>query len=343
MSRIESVLGMTAPGPGGRGRHPMRTDPLLRTLPLVLFVSLLSLAPPGRAAESPVDYPVVAGTTVIHAEGVTGITLWLPEEARLFADDLKIEVGEGTKSSWTGFRVDSEPRPWCDFCFTNFTSFYPEHEQQPDYATCTGDDFSEVGCRYDPGPLELYIASDGSVTLTVRFRNLSGSTELTATAGVDGTVKPLPVRECDPMPDCDSGFSYGGETHEIGLDGRPAVGWVVGFSRDRRGPGDFSVNPGVGDFKVCAYPSSLFAGSDSGDPADHPRGCDEEALPAPQVTTGGAGKNDVNWRAHGKQYLGFSVWNRALFGDALVGFWGMWLEAGMECPSKDFSACTQPV
>jgi len=311
-------------------------------LVVLAVLSVGMLAPPSLAAEPPVVYPEVAGTTVVHADGVTGIILWLPEPARITANDLEIELEEGTKFSWNGFRDPNTFPGFCDLCFKNVASHQPESGTDPGYATCRDDDENDVGCSYDAGPVELYMASDGPVTLTVKFRNLQGSTELIATGEVDGALKRLAVRGCDPAPDCDSGFSYGGEALEIGLGGRAAMGAVIGYVRDRPGPMGLTIHPGVRNFEVCAYPG-LFGGMDtSGDPAAHPRGCDEEAIPAPHATTGGAGKNDVNWRAHGKQYLGFSVWNRWTFEDSVMGFWGMWLEAGMDCPSQDFTECDRP-
>lgn len=326
-------------------------DPLDRTPRLRLIVALLSalafvvaLATAGAAQEPEALYPEAAGTTVIHSEGIVGITLELPEPARLFTDDLQVDVGEETGFSWTGFRVDATPeRWWCDFCFTNFTEYYPEFDRDPSYASCYDDPGNEIGCTYEAGLLELYLVSDGPITLTISFRNLTGSREFTATAAVDGAVQQLPVKGCDELPDGSCGVTYGGVSREIGLDGRPAMGWVIGYAEAQTGPGGITITPGSRDFEVCAYPSSLFGHSGSGDPADHPRGCDDEATPNVLLTASSVKKGDVNWKIHGQQYLGFSVWNKYLFDDAITGFWGMWLEAGMACPSLDFTDCNQGV
>ena len=48
---------------------------------LLSSLSLLGLASTAQADEPPILYPQVAGTTVIHGEGVVGITMMLSEDS----------------------------------------------------------------------------------------------------------------------------------------------------------------------------------------------------------------------------------------------------------------------
>jgi len=298
--------------------------------------------PQASAQETAVTYPEVKGTTTIHGEGVVGITLALPKSTRIFASDLEIEVSEGTRYVLAAFRSHLEPWALCDFCFHNFVEYRPETSTPPWYASCYDDDGRDIGCEYDKELLELYIVTDGAVTLTVRFRDFTGSTELTASGGVDGVLEELPVTGCDQLPDGSCGVTYGGRSRVIGLDGRPAFASVVGYLKARPGPGGVTANPGLHGLEVCAYPGIFGGPSAPGDPDDHPRGCDEEADPNPALGGEGVGKGDAWAKAHGQQYLGFSVWKRRAFDQPFFMVWGLWLEAGMSCPSRDYFDCTGP-
>lgn len=324
--------------PSWYGRSKPRT---LGLLSACLLLSLAAPTPTGLAAdEPPILYPEAAGTTIVHGQGVVGITMRLPEPIRLFEDDLTLVADASTKFAFLGLRTD-EVWGFCDFCFPNFVEYYPEINA-PRYAFCFGPDEEDVGCTYDQELLELYIVSDGPVTLTIRFANLTGTTVLTASAEVDGILERLPVRGCSPLPDCSMGFSYGGRSRVIGLNGRPAMAAAVGYLfAPRLDPPleDSAVNPNIRGHEACAYPGFLSGQDRSPDPADHPRGCDQEGNPNPMIFGGGELKGDVNWKAHGEQYLGFSVWSKGFVKENVSGFWGFWLESGMTCPSRDYRDC----
>ena len=65
---------------------------------------LLGIGLPGVASEPEIVSPEVAGTTVIQASGIVGITMMLPEPVRILQDNLTIDAdespyqGEGTRT-----------------------------------------------------------------------------------------------------------------------------------------------------------------------------------------------------------------------------------------------------
>lgn len=258
-----------------------RRAKLLQTA-VFLFVAAGLLTLPASAEEPGVVYPEVAGTTVIHGEGSVGITMMLPEAIRISTGNLTIEAGEDARYVWTGFRSHVEPSALCDFCIRNSTRLIPEAHPAPSMGSCYDETGNEVGCQYQAQPLELYFVTDGPATLTLSVPELSGSIELTATAEVEGFLEELPATGCDPLGDCTQGYAYGGKSRTIGLGGA-ANADVVGFIADTGGINGV-INPGVHNLEVCAYPG-VFNPEASGDPADHPKGCDEDLSPAPM--TGG--------------------------------------------------------
>lgn len=305
---------------------------------LLSSLSLLGLVSAATAGEAPILYPEVAGTTVIHGEGIVGITMLLPRPVKIFTNNLTIEAGPGTKYVWTGFRAHSEPDTSCDFCIRNSTRLFPGTPFLPSYSNCSDEQGNDVGCQFQARPLELYFVTDGAATLTLRVPELNGLVELTATADVDGFLEPLPVTGCSPLPDCQQGYSYGGKSRTIGLGGRPALASVVGYTVDSSGVNGV-INPGLEDMEVCAYPGVSAPPGASPDPADHPTGCDDDLTPGPVTGGEGALRSDAWAETHGQQYLGFHIFERRTLAPATFRVWGRWLEAGMTCTSGDFHDC----
>ncbi|HEX9823235.1 MAG TPA: hypothetical protein VGB51_02435 [Actinomycetota bacterium] len=281
----------------------------------------------------------MAGTTVIHGEGIVGITMMLPQSLRISSrDHLTVEAGEGTQYVFTAFRShDGEPGPYCHFCITNFSRLIPEWDILPYWGSCYTEQGDDIGCLYQARPLELYFVTDGPATLTIRLPQLSGSIELTATAEAHGFLEKLPVKEC--LAVTDDCTHYGGVTRTVGLEGRPAMGGVVAYIHDREGFNGV-INPGLEDIEACAYPG-LFGGPGSPDPADHPTGCDDALTPGPHHGGEFTLRSDGSSEIHGPQYVGFKIYTRRTLANTTFGAWGRWLEAGMICASGDFHDCAE--
>ena len=306
---------------------------------LLLAFALLSPVSPAAAEEPPVFYPEVAGTTVIHGEGIVGITMMLPEPIKIFTSNLTIQAGQATKYVWTGFRSHSEADDaLCDFCIRNSSRLFPGTPFPPVFGSCSDDQGNEVGCAFEARPIELYFVTDGPATLTFRVPELSGSTELTATAQVDGHFEELLVTGCSPLPDCSQGYAYGGKSRTIGLGGRPAMAGVTGYLVDSGGVNGV-INPGLEDMEVCAFPGNFAPPGASPDPVDHPTGCDDDLTPGPVDGGEFTLRSDGYSETHSQQYLGFKVFNRRTLAPATFRVWGRWLEAGMTCASGDFHDC----
>ena len=301
---------------------------------------------PASAQEPEVVYPPLAGTTVIHADGIAGITLSLPADVRIFESSMSLSPSPGTRFAQVRIAEDFA-NEFCDFCVANSASHTdfggPAQGREPTYNSCYGEQGEDVGCEHEAGLMELYFTSVGPATLTLRLPELAGTAEYTATGHVDGIAKSIAVRGCDEFQ-CESSF-WGGEAFQIGLGGRPALAEVVAYVSIPRGDPQTEVSPGVIELRACAYPG-IFGGANADpDPAAHPNGCDGNFVPRGIVGNGGGLQAPDGFaRSHGLQYLGFRIYQRGvLYPPDQYGAWGVWLNRGMECPSRDFSDCDKPV
>ena len=246
-------------------------------------VAMVLGGPVGVAAEgqaSPEDLPLLplAGETVVHAAGATALRLDFPIEVRFedffqLWEKLSIELHSGSVAF-----VGLDQLGRCTLV------------DQGVYGMCmgiTGWQFPP-GVRDDPeryfpgwgivsaGPVDLFVVTDGEVTVTLRVAELDGRVEVDARGQVDATLVPaedFPVT-C-PAGDCHY-LGWGGVAHEIGPG--PGYAAVIGQSRipDEEPSGGTIFGGSVGSTPVqpCAYPSNHSAPDGSPDPDDHPTGCD---------------------------------------------------------------------
>jgi hypothetical protein len=266
-------------------------------------------------------------------------------DVTVFESSMILEPAPGTRFAQARI-AENTTNSLCDFCVFNLASYNdwgPSTSPEPTYNSCYGEDGSDIGCVHEAGLLEIYFTSVGAMTFVLDLPELQGTAEYSATGHVDGIAKAIPVRGCDESQ-CDSSF-WGGEAFSIGLEGRPAVASVVAYAGIPRGDPQTEVNPSLYEVRACAYPGNIGGSGASPDPNAHPQGCDGGFVP-PAIAGNGGGerKADSFYRSHGLQYLGFKIYQRGLLNPPKpYGAWGVWLNRGMECPSKDFEDCDKLV
>lgn len=323
------------------------------TTAILMVVTLVSAAQASEA--TPIEYPEIAGTTVIHGRGVTGVIVRVPKETSVGGHvggfNLQLSWSQGTSYAKVGFRTQLPPTSCVSICYEAGMWALPG----------SGDDSADAGgirdvSRFVPGLLEVYVITDGEVTLTAGFEGLSGTVEVTATGDVDGIVERVPAK-CSPVPSC-ANFAYGGIARQVGKEGRPGYGTIVAYADipNRIPPTDLP-NQGSTSALACAYPS-LQAPNGSTDPADHPYGCDTLASNPMGEDSGGntlaffgngaQGFTRVQYsqgssQTQGPAYLGFMVEAMSpLVPPAKYGAFAEWVNSGIECPSDDFFDCDKP-
>lgn len=314
---------------------------------LSLGLALVAVGLPGeiRAAESMV-YPTAAGETIIHAEGLVGLTIEFPRETKWWVANVEVKVSDKTNYFGAHFERQGEDVDFCDFCFDTFASGVPESGIPPTIGECTNDPGQEVGCPIQKGLQDIYFTSDGEVTLKVRFPGLEGSTELWASGDLDGTLERLPM-SCAPLPEeCDR-VTFGGVVRNVGLEGRGGYAVASAFVTS---PGiSPAVPPSPAEHKAvaCAYPG-YYHPNKSPDPSEYPQGCDftdtsdnSSNFLIPSVNPNGGAWlwNSPSFKTHGPQYLGFTIRKVNTLEDGAFGAWGLWLNEGIDCPSSDFFDC----
>lgn len=311
----------------------------VRVLAAWAAAALLVLPSPVAAEADPLLMPQLAGVTTIRSDGIHGITLDVPDRSLWFRDNVTLTTGEGVSDVFVGLRLQGRTFEFCEFCFAAFASVAPGFSPIPFVSTCDSVQGAEAGCDLEPGPLEVYIVSDGPVTLTMRFPELSGVADLQATGAVAGIVEQLPFR-CDPLTDC-TDLRYGGRAYDVGTQA-PVYAQLAAWIRN--GPGDGAA---LQQMTGCAYPGSLSNTNASANEDDYPYGCRLNdpngrfitgTTPA-TVEGGGSLVVSGNSRARGEQYLGFMMHRRAVATTVDYGATAMWFRAGIDCPSGDFHAC----
>ena len=165
---------------------PVSNEMAMRRLCLVLFSVVSLLQPAGAGAVSP-EYPRLAGRTVIHSEGIAGVTMDLRSPTRVFGRDMNVTAAPGTHVVEVVL-MDQTPNPeLCDFCLHQWVTYYPEFDQLPHTGAC-GDfqngEFIENGCSFDPGLVEIYLVSDGPITFTLERSDLAGRPSSPAAPGI---------------------------------------------------------------------------------------------------------------------------------------------------------------
>ena len=309
-----------------------------------LLALCLALATGGAAAGTQADptiYPTVAGMTVIRADGVSGIKLDFPRDVRWFKDNISLEMSNAVDRAFVGVRSHLPPTELCDLCFgPTWVTAAPRSAMDTVVGHCEDANRVETGCLIPAGVHELYFVSDGVITFTMRFPELSGAQEVDATGVVAGGLEPIPV-SCK-VPDCS--VVGGGLVRQIGLGGKAAAAVVIAMVNTAETP---PANPSAINVTSCAYPG--YFNNKAADAAAYPLGCDvadaddnETAgflVPNTALVGFGAAMEAGSGKTHGGQYLGFTAHSRALLGSSKVSAWAHWFNEGIACPSGNFFYC----
>jgi hypothetical protein len=220
------------------------------------FVALLPSV--GAIAESgPAALPTAAGVVRIHADGSSGVRLDSPIPFDFqTGEEIRFLPEAGTGFAWVGFRAD----PAEDLCAPG--TFCLSHD-----VTWVGDDYYIFpGYTLPPGIIEIFVVSDGPLTVEIDFAGLVGTLDLTAdhvasdVRRLDGAcVEPA----CEPL-------RYGGQRHNVD-DGLVVA---IAFARTAVVP----LTDSHHTLNVCVYPNPGMGLSSSSDPAAHPAGCDPPGL-----------------------------------------------------------------
>ena len=304
------------------------------------------LSPASAEQASDIVYPTIAGQTTVRGSGVTGIKLRVPEDITWFTDNIEWSVSPDVNQFMAAIRNQGDASEQCDLCFNGtFVSGWPGApftEEPWNIGECSNEAGQETGCPIQAGIVEMYVISDGEVTVTMRFPELTGVVEVEATGDVDGVLERIPAECLDPA--CT--VLGGGKVRTIGENGRAAAAGVRAWAWAYPG----TVNPNDTSAVACAHPG--YFSDKSADPADHPYGCDIDdplndqssqfLLPSPGLNGGGWFWSDGSGKTHGAQYLGFTARSVTTLEPSSIEAWGYWVNEGIACPSEDFFDCHRP-
>lgn len=334
-----------------RTRMSLHNRRLIRTL---VVASLLgSLAVPGAAPAAPV-YPTVAGTTIITGRGIVGVTLMVPQATTLPDENITVQT-RGASFAFVGMAPNEAEYPLAcadsELCIRRAVFFVSDVAAvNPDAATLkTGYDPPVIG----PGLTDVYIVSDGEVTLTARFADVSGELRVEATGEIDASFERLQPR-C-PVGDCRN-LGYGGAARDVRAPGYAAALSYAVIPHDFAEVANIYVGNVFGSTSpaVCLYPHPHFAPGASPRPGDHSTGCDfvpdaqdpGDALLRDVIFIGSAACRCIggitamlSYQAQGQTYAGFAAEQVTAVGEGRYGGYGLWVSRGVGCTSGDFYNC----
>jgi hypothetical protein len=265
--------------------------------------------------------PAFAGTRVVTARGNGGVALYLPRDAALDMRDREAKdhaVTIARRGGTYAFVGLSEP----DAC---------RRYADPETRMCMavhGYDFGALRrpgmpdlwaqdvVTLDPptlgrGRIEVYVLTDGEVTLTVRLKGMTGTRRVRADRKVSGLMRELP-RTC--VAPCDD-VAFGGVAYDVGKAGFVASVALAAREVDSGtatplGP----LAPGTQTADSCIYRAPA-----SADPARHPFGCDTGGDP---LSTAGTALNAVTWAYPYGSVAGWRNYDYGGTGSVYVGFHG---------------------
>jgi hypothetical protein len=221
--------------------------------------------------------------------------------------------------------------------FGSCQSFYallnPESQVYPLYKHASNDTVSA-------GRWDVYIVTDGTVTVEMAFEGLAGSAEYVADTPIDARFEALPRNCPDWAGDCES-MGYGGATYSVGEHG--LVG-SFGYAEQAGEPIAPVVGPeetGTISIASCVSPGLRDRGGSS-DPADHPEGCQFGTDGAgssylynyvTRVPPGASGYGSFEWDvgAKGEVYAGYRghAFNPVFPDATYYGAFGVWITLGI--------------
>lgn len=314
-----------------------------------LLLSML-LTPEAGAIEPHI--PEIAGTTTITFEGASAIRLRVPEDVSLTQRDFEFtlegkaafgHLGPVDHPCRAGFPSDTSDPPWCtDYGFRLMKDWV----MSPNTIAPNVDTLRA-------GRADMYMVTDGRVTVTFRVPELDGEVSYEATGLVDGAIAEHPV-ECaaEALTGCDR-QGWGGQ--QFASVSPPAIVGTMAFAqRPNNLPPTNDPSPGTVGVGSCIYPDDYNPGKSS-DPDDHPRGCDPDDnapinFPSSYVSSS-VNPLVVSW-AHkratlaltpGPFYTGFAAHAiesaEEFEGPGRFGSFAYWYSREIRCPSGDWSDC----
>jgi hypothetical protein len=294
---------------------------------VVLALLVAGLAGP-TTASGQAALPEVAGSTRIVAQGTAGLALSLPAEVAHSRGHYQASISGGT-FAYVWMVPESCPNLELQGSCLSFRGILmPQSRVFPENKLVQFD-------TVPAGRLEVYVISDGTVTVDMSFDELDGSAAYVAEQPIDGRFQALP-RECPQLiGDC-TNLGYGGATQSVGASGGVAVS--IAYAEAATVTGSISV-------QSCVSPGPR-APAGSADPADHPEGCPFGATGTGQdylvnyaVRTQSRATGfltvETNPRATGPVYAGYRAHHiNPLFPDGGFAGYGVWLTLGIPAASS---------
>lgn len=198
------------------------------------------------------DVPALTGGVVVHATATAEAQLYVEREMDLPADHLDLEVHDAT-FAFVGLAPDSCPPAWNTTCISHQVYWAPGIGAPVVIASNPS--------TISPGILDVFVVTDGSVDLRMRFDDLGGESAVWATKPMTGGFSRL-TDGCSARPGCSSTVAFGGASRSVE---RAFVASLVFWSMPD------GTTPALPDpllqAKACVY-RDLDAG------APHPTGCD---------------------------------------------------------------------
>ena len=307
--------------------------PARRWSPARVCAAVLALVLALPAAATAQTEPTASGTMRITAKGTGGLALHLPVDVTHDDANYAVSLTGGT----FGYVHIAPDECVGEELFGSCQSYYallnPQSQVYPVYQHAVND-------TVRAGRLEIYVVTDGTVTLEMTFKELSGTAEYVADTPIDAHFEALPRNCPESLGDCHF-LGHGGATHSVG--DRGLVG-SFGYAEQAGEPIAPLVRPSeTGTISVasCVSPGPREPGGSS-DPADHPEGCRfGAAAPASsymidyvaRTPPGASGFGSFEWDvgASGEVYAGYRAHAfNPVFPDATYyGAFGVWITLGI--------------
>ena len=327
---------------------------MTRLTAALLVLPLLGAVPSGESV-APVRTAVgtMAGTTTITWSGTTGIRLRLPSATRLLEEDVRLWAADETTYAFVrGFEFPHASEACqdlyrTDVCFVQAVDWTRtiHHDgnffRQQDPSRRRGVQFSREPTDKYHGYLDLYLLSDGPVTVELHAAELDGAARYEPTGVVTGTAQRLPV-SCLPDVCCPAGCGEGSSSPEL------LVGPSVAFGGAARDVGPlgfaqalaFATSPPESRWfgrenwqtKPCLYPG-VSDPEASPAPEDHPYGCDIVPEPREGAVLEWVANSMASTHpgASGPTYAGFRVQSEGPDRTVNAGY-GLWFSYGIGVP-----------
>jgi hypothetical protein len=304
---------------------------LLVALALLIALPAVAGAAPSRSAVE----GTVAGVTSITWRGSAGFRLRVPRDLALPDDPVSTRIFL-TGGTYAFVRFWSPKYCPAEFphCATSMLTYTRELAESTFFGDpwrrrfgAGSDHFRSLGTppTLIGGLNELYLMTDGTATVELRPRGVSGRVAYTAAGRIDAHVRRLPVHCEIAAQACDTAHGYadrmrmGGAAESVGASGYvESLTYNVSLPHEAA-PGIYYQQPR--STRACVYPHPL--NHASADPADHPTGCDVTGTTPDAVLDGAFGTYTETARAAlNPQTMGFctQMWDPDAKGKVYAGF-----------------------